>query len=147
MLVNTNNNFDNYGNVTQHTVNNDNVETTVTTNVYGAYPGIIPNKITLVTTTKTRNGQSPFTVTTALGYNGLGQLVSKTDFAGLPKSVVTTFEYFPLGNLKKTTITPAGLPVRTSSASYDAKGRYATSTTNELNQTSSATYVPNGENR
>ncbi|MCF0064084.1 FG-GAP-like repeat-containing protein [Dyadobacter chenwenxiniae] len=140
MRIYTNNAFDNYGNVTQNTVNNDNVETTVTTNVYGAYPGQIPNKATSVTITKTRSGQSPYAVTTALGYNALGQLNSKTDFSGLPKSVLTTFEYYPLGNLKKTIVTPSGLAARSSSAIYDIKGRYATFTTNELNQTTSATY-------
>ncbi|WP_138479024.1 FG-GAP-like repeat-containing protein [Dyadobacter bucti] len=139
-VTSTNNTFDNFGNVTQNTVNNSNVETTVTNTVFGAYPGIIPNKPTSVTVIKTRTGQPAFSVTTGTGYNAVGQLTSKTDFSGLPKSVSTAYEYFPLGNLKKTTVTPSGLPARTTSAVYDAKGRYATSTVNELGQTSSATY-------
>lgn len=99
-ITNTNNAFDNYGNVTQNTVNNDNVETVVTTNVYGAHPGQIPNKATSITTKKTRSGEPPFTLTTMLGYNGLGQLNSKTDFSGLPKSVLTTYE-FPVRKSQK----------------------------------------------
>ncbi|WP_229215082.1 polymorphic toxin type 23 domain-containing protein [Dyadobacter bucti] len=141
-VTSTNNTFDNFGNVTQNTVNNSNVETTVTNTVFGAYPGIIPNKPTSVTVIKTRTGQPAFSAATGMGYNAVGQLTSKTDFSGLPKSVSTAYEYFPLGNLKKTTVTPSGLPARTTSAVYDAKGRYATSTVNELGQTSSATYDP-----
>ncbi|TLU98952.1 FG-GAP-like repeat-containing protein [Dyadobacter luticola] len=137
-----NDTFDNYGNVTQSTVNNNNVETTVTKTTFGAYPGIIPNKPTSATIATTRSGQSTFTATTTMGYNALGQLMSKTDFSGLPKSVSASYEYFPLGNLKKTTIAPTGLPARSISATYDTKGRYPESNTNELGQISSATFDP-----
>ncbi|MCE6988167.1 RHS repeat-associated core domain-containing protein [Dyadobacter sp. CY323] len=137
-----NNTFDNFGNVTQNTVSNNNIETTVTTTVYGAYPGAIPNKPTSVTVSKTRSGQAAFAITTGMGYNNLGQLTSKTDFFGLPKSVSTVLEYHPLGNLKKSTVTPSGLAARATSAVYDTKGRYAESTVNELNQASTVTYDP-----
>lgn len=136
--------YDNFGNVTQSTVNNG-VETTVTTSVYGAYPAGVLNKPTSVTVSNTRSGQPAFAVSTSFGYNGIGQLTSKTDFSGLPKNVVTTYEYFPLGNLKKTTITPNGpsaSPPRFTSSIYDLKGRYAESNINELGQTSTATYDP-----
>ncbi|PSL17644.1 RHS repeat-associated protein [Dyadobacter jiangsuensis] len=136
--------YDNFGNVTQSTVNNG-VETTVTTTVYGAYPAGILNKPTSVTVSNTRSGQPAHTVATILGYNAVGQLTSKTDFSGLPKNVVTTYEYFPLGNLKKTTITPNGpnaSPPRFTSSIYDLKGRYAESGINELGQSSTATYDP-----
>ncbi|WP_439555632.1 FG-GAP-like repeat-containing protein [Dyadobacter sp.] len=137
-----NNTFDNYGNVTQNTVNNNGIETTVTTTVYGAYPGTIPNKPTSITVSKTRSGQAAFSVATGMGYNNLGQLTSKTDFSGLPKSVNTVLEYHPLGNLKKSTVTPSGLAARATSMVYDAKGRFAESSTNELGQVSTATYDP-----
>ncbi|MGG7665783.1 FG-GAP-like repeat-containing protein [Dyadobacter sp. BHUBP1] len=136
--------YDNFGNVTQSTVNNG-VETAVTNTAYGAYPAGILNKPTSVTVSNTRSGQPAHTVATSLGYNAIGQLTSKTDFNGLAKNVVTTYEYFPLGNLKKTTVTPNGpgasAPRNTSSV-YDPKGRYAESSINELGQTSSATYDP-----
>jgi RHS repeat-associated protein len=141
-LTVNNNTFDNFGNITQSTANNNNIETTVTTTVYGAYPGTIPNKPTSVTVNKTRSGQAAFSVTTGMGYNNLGQLTSKNDFGGLPKNVSTVYEYFPLGNLKKATVTPSGLPVRFTSAAYDAKGRFAQTTVNELGQTSTASYDP-----
>lgn len=134
--------YDNFGNVTQSTVNNG-VETAVTNTVYGAYPAGILNKPTSVTVSNTRSGQPAHTVATSFGYNAIGQLTSKTDFNGLAKNVVTAYEYFPLGNLKKTTVTPNGpgasAPRNTSSV-YDPKGRYAESSVNELGQTSNATY-------
>ncbi|WP_291200382.1 FG-GAP-like repeat-containing protein [Dyadobacter sp.] len=140
--TNTANVYDNFGNVTQSTVNNG-VETVVTNTVYGAYPAGVLNKPTSVTISNTRSGQPVHTVSTGFGYNGIGQLTSKTDFNGSPKNVVTTYEYFPLGNLKKTTVTPNGTgasPARNTSSVYDPKGRYALSSINELGQTSTATY-------
>ncbi|WP_291034861.1 SpvB/TcaC N-terminal domain-containing protein [Dyadobacter sp. 50-39] len=92
--------YDNFGNITQSTVN-DGVETAVTNTVYGAYPAGVLNKPTSVTISNTRSGQPAYTVSTGFGYNGIGQLISKTDFSGSPKNVVTTYEYFPLGNLKR----------------------------------------------
>lgn len=136
--------YDDFGNVKQSTVNNG-VETAVTDIIYGAYPAGVPNKPTSVTVSNTRSGQPAFSVVTGYGYNGIGQLTSKTDFSGLPKNVVTTYEYFPLGNLKKTTVTPNGpgaSPPRNTSSVYDPKGRYAESSVNELGQTSTATYDP-----
>jgi RHS repeat-associated protein len=136
--------YDNFGNVTQSTVGNG-VETTVTTTVYGAYPAGVPNKPTSVTLANTRSGQPAHTVATGFGYNAIGQLTSKTDFNGLTKNVATAYEYFPLGNLKKATITPNGPAVsqpRNTSSVYDAKGRYPESSVNELAQTSTATYDP-----
>ena len=142
--TNTVNVYDNFGNVTQSTVNNG-VETAVTNTVYGAYPAGVLNKPTSVTVSTTRSGQPAFSVVTGYGYNGIGQLTSKTDFSGLPKNVVTTYEYFPLGTLKKTTVTPNGpgaSAARNTSSVYDPKGRYAESSVNELGQTSTATYDP-----
>jgi RHS repeat-associated protein len=144
-LTTTTNLFDAFGNMTKSTVNRNNIETTVSDVVFGAFPGTIPNKSTSVTTTTTRTGQLAFVVNTTFSYNAIGQLISKTNFNGLPKSVTTNYEYFPLGNLKKTTITPAGPDVsgaRSSSSVYDIKGRFPITTTNVLGQNSSATYDP-----
>ncbi|WP_229214941.1 FG-GAP-like repeat-containing protein [Dyadobacter bucti] len=135
-----NDTFDNFGNVTKSKANNNNIETTVTSTVFGAFPAGVPNKPTSVTVTTTRTGQPAFSTVTSYGYNPLGQLTSKTDFSGQPKSVTTGYEYFPLGNLKKTTVTPSGMAARSTSAIYDPKGRLPVSTTNELGQTASVTY-------
>ena len=143
-MVTTANVYDAYGNVIQSTVNNG-VESINTTTGYGEYPAGILNKPTTVTVSNTRNGQATHSVTTAYDYNAIGQLTSKTDFHGSPKNVATTYEYFPLGNIKKTIVTPNGPGAsasRSSSSTYDLKGRYAESSINELGQTSSATYDP-----
>ncbi|GGM82625.1 hypothetical protein GCM10010967_12860 [Dyadobacter beijingensis] len=146
--ITTTNTYDTFGNVTQSVVNNNNVETTTTTTEYGDYPvvpGGVDNKPTLVTVSTTRSGESAHSVRTRYGYNANGQLTSKTDFDGLAKNVATVYQYHPLGNLWKTTITPGGTLVagaRTTSSTFDAKGRYAESSQNELQQTSGATYDP-----
>jgi RHS repeat-associated protein len=134
--------YDDFGNVKQSTVNNG-VEAIVTNTIFGAFPAGVLNKPTSTTVSTTRTGQPAHTVSTGFGYNAIGQLTSKTDFAGLPKSVVTTYEYHPLGYLKKTTVSPTGLLARATSSVYDTKGRYPEISTNELGQTSSATYDPN----
>lgn len=92
--VNNSNTYDDSnGNITFSRMDiNSGVEATETTTVYGAFPGSIPNKPTSVTVAKTRGGQTPaFSVVTTFGYNGMGQLTSKTDFAGTDKSVTTTY--------------------------------------------------------
>ncbi len=138
--VATSNTYDNYGNVTVNVINNNNVETKTTTTVYGAYVTPLPNRPTSVTVSNIRTGQAAHSVVTTFGYDPLGRLISKTDFSGLSKNVVSIYEYFDLGNLKKTTITPAAMPARSTSATYDSKGRYALTNTNVLGQVSSATY-------
>jgi RHS repeat-associated protein len=143
-VTSTNDTFDNFGNVKQSTVNNNNIETTVTSTNYGAYVTAIDNRPTSVTVTKTRSGQPAFTVNTAFDYYANGQLKTKTNFNGLSKKVVTGYEYHAAGYLRKTTITGyeggTALPARITSAVYDPKGRYPETSTNELNQTTSATY-------
>ena len=141
---NTTNTWDNYGNVTVSTVvtqqGSATIETKTTTTVFDDFVTTIPNRPISITISNTRTGQSAASATTSYGYNGFGQLVSKTDFSGLPKNVVYAYEYFPLGNLKKTTVTPASMTARSTSSTYDSKGRFAVTNTDELSQISSATY-------
>ena len=137
----TTNTYDNYGNITQSTANNNGVETATTDTQYGIFATPIPAKPTTSTTTKTRTGQPAYSITTTYGYNTtFGQLISKTDFSGLSQSVVTAYGYNSLGNQITSSVTPAGMPARTTSATYDAKGRFALTSTNVLGQSSSATY-------
>lgn len=143
--VNTTSTYDDTnGNITYSKMDvNSGVEVTETTTVYGAFPGSIPNKPTSVTIATTRGGQTPaYSVVTGFGYNSIGQLTSKTDFSGTAKSVATSYGYNSLGNLTSTTVTPSGMSARTSSSVFDAKGRYALSSSNALSQSSSATYDP-----
>ncbi len=133
------NQYDSYGNVTQNQTNNNGVETTTTTTQYGQFGTPIPARPTQTTTTKTRSGQS-YGLTTTFSYNGLGQLTSKTDFSGLPQSVTTNYTYNTTGNVTNTSVAPAGMTPRASSATFDSKGRFALTSTNVLGQTASATY-------
>lgn len=141
--VNTTSTYDDAnGNITYSKMDvNSGVEITETTTVYGSFPGSIPNKPTSVTIAKTRSGQTPaYSVVTAFDYNSIGQLTSKTDFSGTTKSVATSYGYNSFGNLTSTIVTPSGMTARTSSSTFDSKGRYPESSSNALSQSSSATY-------
>jgi len=139
-FVSSANTYDAYGNVTYNTTNKNNLETTNTTTVFGTYGTPIPAKPTSVTVANTRSGQSAYSTVTTYGYNTIGQLTSKVDFSGQAQSVTTTYGYNTLGNQNAVTITPSGMTARSSSMIYDSKGRFPTSMTNALSQTSSATY-------
>ena len=151
-----NSTYDNYGNITNTTswvafaTNADHfgawpdasqtstaLETVSTSTEYGYYAGHsnILNRPITVTNTKTRLGQLFHTTTNTLTYNNLGQVASTVKYSGLPKSVTTAYEYWPLGNVKSVTTTASGLPTIEETTSYDAKGRYAISHTNVLGQT------------
>ncbi len=136
--------YDNYANITQSTTainGNTNTETSVTATTYGAFGNsAIPALPTSVTTTNTRTGQAAYSQTTTYGYNSIGQLTSKTNFSGLPKSVTTTYTYNALGNVTNQTVSATGLATQSTSYSYDTKGRFQTAATNTLGQTTSATY-------
>lgn len=139
--------YDTDGNITKSTavVKNTsdafNLESRVTDAVYQVI-GALPRKSkpSSVTVTNTRNGQPAFGVTTAYGYNSIGQLTSKTEFSGLAKSATTTYGYNSLGNLTSTTLAPASMTQRVTSNTYDTRGRFALTSTNALNQTSVSTY-------
>src|SRR5690606_2338699 len=96
--VHTANTWDSFGNITASTLTikggTTTRHTTVTNTSYDAFVTLIPNRPVSVTETNTREGETPYTVTTTYGYNSLGQLTSQTDFSGLPNNVVTAYEYF-----------------------------------------------------
>jgi len=140
-FVSSANTYDIYGNVTQNVTNNNNEETTTTTSTFGAFGTPIPAKPTSVTGSNTRCcGPATYSATTTYGYNSIGQLTSKTDFSGLPQNIVTTYSYNSLGNRTGETVTPAGMPVRSGTSTFDTKGRFALTTTNALGQTATATF-------
>ncbi len=142
VTTSTINTYDSYGNITVSTVTIPGVHTTRTTTGYGAFPGSIPNKSISMTVDNTRSGQSTHSVTTTNGYNGKGQLTTRTDFSGQSQSVMTSYSYNSLGNVISTSVSSSGMTTRTTSAGYDGKGRYAESTTDEMGYTASATYNP-----
>jgi len=133
------NTYDSHGNVINN-ISDDGVVSITTTSLYGAFGTPIPAKPTSVTASYLRSGNPAYSVTSTYGYNALGQLTSKTDFSGQAQNVATTYSYNNLGNQTGITVMPTGMPARSGSSAYDAKGRYALTITNALGQTASATY-------
>jgi RHS repeat-associated protein len=154
----TTNSYDGYGLVTGSNtrlyggMNVFLTEETNTSTSYGQYGGRIPNKPTNVSISKTRYERSPNPDATfissdnkTMSYDGYGQMTSKTDFAGRPQSVTTYYAYSNVGNITQTTISASGISNRTTSANYDGKGRFVTSSTNVLGQTSYSNYDAFGQ--
>ncbi|MDQ1086602.1 FG-GAP-like repeat-containing protein [Siphonobacter sp. SORGH_AS_1065] len=132
--------YDNYGNVLTSTVSNP-IETTLTTyNDYQSRITTTPRLPKWSEVTKTRSGQNAYSIRTNFDYTSIGQLYEKVNFVGTSKSIKTTYGYNNLGNQTSETIAPSGMESRSTSVMYDAKGRYAEYSTNELGQTASATY-------
>ncbi len=127
--------YDLYGNILQSN-NNNGVELKSISNFYGQFGTPIPSKLTSMTESVIRTGQATYSTTSTYGYNALGQLTSKVDFSGLPKSITTTYGYDLFGNQNSTTVTPSSMAARTMSIQYDTKGRFPISIKNVLNQTS-----------
>ncbi|MCG3167165.1 MAG: hypothetical protein POELPBGB_02949 [Bacteroidia bacterium] len=101
----------------------------------GSWMPWLPSSVTNSTTRIEDSGTDNFTTSTLFTYNTNGTLLSKTDFAGLPKSVITDVEeYDVFGNPKHLKISSAGLQPRTNKFDYDSKGRFAIKKYNALDQ-------------
>ena len=73
-------------------------------------------------------------------YDSKYHIIKQTDYANLPEQVVTQYEYYPHGNLRKTTVSVPGLPTQTDTYEYDKRFRLPTRTTNSLGQTTERVY-------
>ncbi|HVK96189.1 MAG TPA: hypothetical protein VM368_00155, partial [Flavisolibacter sp.] len=130
-----NNTYDNYGNVITNVVKTGTlsgntvnaVETTTTSTGYGTYNTPVPAKPYNISVTKSRSGASSQTVTTEISYTGNGLVLSKIEFAGLPKAVTTNFNYNSYGNATVVTTTANSLANRVTNFGYDAKSRFVVS--------------------
>jgi RHS repeat-associated protein len=139
--------YDANGNVTQEIYtqtdfnNTGTVETGTTTHTYGTYCAWLPSKPTQTTISVTRTGQPTFTKTIARTFSATnGSLTQEVDFSGLAKAVTTSYQYNSFGNVTSVSTSATGLTTRTVTSVYDAKGRFATSITNPLNQVATAVY-------
>lgn len=122
------------GNLTSSTFTNG-VETITTSNTYGTFGSWwIASVLTSSTTTKTRNGEAPYSRTKNLSYNNKGSLIQEVSDPGLAKSVTSVYDYDNFGNVIQTTVSATGLTTRNNYTSYDYFGRYITSVKNSLNQ-------------
>lgn len=133
-----------HGYPTYVTVNNNNIETTITQITTDAIYGT-PNlyKTAAETITKTRSGQPVYSAKTKYIYNALGQVTSKKVFEGQAKELTTDYLYGDnLGNITSEILSSVGMTNRVTSYVYDPKGRYIESTTNAMGQSSTKTYDP-----
>ncbi|HEY8896761.1 MAG TPA: FG-GAP-like repeat-containing protein [Niastella sp.] len=130
----TNNTWDNYGNVTQSVVKTGTVsgetvtpvETTTTTTTFGIHGTPVPAVAENITTTNVRNGQAEAGKTTSYTYNSIGQVTAKTEYGGKTKAVTTTYDIDKFGNVLQVDVASAGLVTRTQKFSYDNTGRLMT---------------------
>jgi RHS repeat-associated protein len=142
--------YDDYGNVTYEESNINNEETIVKNQSFsGIYGTTVPAHPESVSVFKTRLGTGVLFAANGNGfvYNSKGEVISKTDDAfeyGKPLIAVgsTTYEYYPTGMLKKSTLSSTGLPSKAVSYEYDAKNRFVTATINPLLQREEKTYDP-----
>ncbi|MFA6922989.1 MAG: RHS repeat-associated core domain-containing protein [Bacteroidales bacterium] len=133
----------NNGNLTSVSVNyNGDAYTTASYEYTSAGNWDCPNKISNITVTKTRTGETGSYIRTVDNtYNTDGSLATSVRDQGQAKSVTTNHTYYSnFGNLHTTTISASGLSSRTSTLEYDEKGRFVTKSTNSLNQFSEAEY-------
>ncbi|MEO6189900.1 MAG: FG-GAP-like repeat-containing protein, partial [Saprospiraceae bacterium] len=143
------NSYDIYGNVTQNISSiyegNSTIPleiTSTTVNQFYQFGTSVPSKPETVSILKKRAGQADYTSKTNFGYDGIGRVVMRIDFFLSIKSQTTQFDYqnSPLGNLKSSAVSALGITSRLTSFTYDSKGRFVTSTTDPLLQTSSSLY-------
>jgi len=73
-------------------------------------------------------------------YDSKYRIIKQMDYANLPEQVVTEYEYYPRGNLRKTTVSVPGLPTQTDTYEYDKRFRLPTRTANSLGQTTERVY-------
>lgn len=146
------NTYDNYGNVTtavqkKGTASNavvNALETETTTTTYGTHNTLVPAVPEQVTVARSRSGAGTQSTVTQLTYTTVGQVLTKTDFYGLPKAVTTTLSYDGFGNVISSMLSATGVSSRIANTNYDSKGRFAISSVKAVGapiaQTESFTY-------
>jgi RHS repeat-associated protein len=139
--------YDSYGNVTTESVtvkdfnNASTIETSLTTNTYGTFCTWIPAKPTQTTVSMTRTGQPAFSKTITRTYSTTnGSMTSEKDFDGLYKAVLKNYLYDAFGNVTSVSTYANGVAPRTTTFSYDPKGRFVTTTNHPMGHTTTATY-------
>lgn len=134
--VTTNHTYDVYGNITNTTQNNYNIENTSTQNIYApASQSLTPVPAFSYQTTTTKTRTTGPSVTSTVYYQMSSGLVwNKVDQPGLPLNITSYFTYYPNGALKTTTVSGSGATTKVSSMTYDQLFRFVGSTTNPAGQ-------------
>ena len=88
-----------------------------------------------------RNGSESESRNSSFTYNSNGQILSETiEPQNTTKKIKTSYTYDGFGNVLTTSIIGRDIATRRITTVYDSKGRFATSSTNALNQTSYKQY-------
>lgn len=131
--IESNNTYDNFGNITSNTTNigyqtGNNVtpvEIKITSSSFGIHNSNVPAILENRTVTHTRVGKPSATKNEVFNYDNLGRLISQVDFFGLPKAITSTITYDIFGNNISCVKSVNGLPPLTMMNSYESKGRFA----------------------
>ncbi|MBX2979736.1 MAG: VCBS repeat-containing protein [Flavobacteriales bacterium] len=137
------------GLATSSTTNVNSIVTSSTTATYtAAGPSTSPVKPLSILTTTTRTGAPAQTVSTAFVYNSTsGALTKRTEFNNKPIKLITDYEYWPSGSLKKTTLSFTGLAAnnhRVRSWTYESKYRFPATATTRWNNNGTLVDVVEG---
>jgi RHS repeat-associated protein len=143
--------YDNHGNATQVAATIDNsaggdVHTVTTLNSY-THSEACQSRLTQSVVTQVApslGGHGPLTRqrTASFTYHsGHCQLASETSSAGTTAALTRSYGYDAFGNRNSETLTGSGLsPARTSTTTYDSKGRYPVRSTNPLGHAQTFTW-------
>jgi len=127
---------DQSGNVTSQTTNNPAVSS-VTTNTYEQKGAWLTSRI-LTSSTITSRGNTSYTRSAQMvnDYSGRPVLIIKD--AGVGTTTSINYDFY--GNVLTTTVSGSDITSRTTTNTYDTKGRFAITSANALNHTLSAVY-------
>lgn len=130
------------GNITGSTKNTGGVETAVTNTSYITVNSPVATRPSSVTVTNTRTGQPSVSKTTEFTYLPNGLVQTMKEFPGMSGQLLTTYEYYQPGTLKKKyTIAGAlGTAPDKMSYTYDSKHRFPVSTQDILGLTTTVAY-------
>lgn len=133
--------YDDYGNVELTTIDKGGIETITISDEYQSRGNWgAKNKLTSTNTSLSRIGSPVYMRQITFEYYTEGSLKLKIEDPSTSKEVTTAYDYNPFGNIKKTTVSGAGVSTRINEFIYDAKGRFVVETINPLQQSSFATY-------
>jgi RHS repeat-associated protein len=144
--------YDPYGNMSMEKTNTNNEEYSgVVMGGFTAIGNSVPVLPAWKTVNNSRNDEN-FSKDMQYQYTPQGALLQEKSFAfkknnnntDPSKYVLTEYEYNTFGNLIKTKLSSPLLPtnIKTSTSTYDTKGRFELTMTNNVGQTSSKTYYP-----
>ena len=140
----TSNVYDTNGNPTQINVTVDNgsggdTHTINTSNTYQPYQFVVgswpcQSRLTSTTVTQTAPGKPSLSRQANFAYApGHCQLTSEVSLVGTPQQLTRSYTFDSFGNRHTETVSGAGIsPARTTTTTFDAKGRYAVQISNAL---------------